>query len=141
MYNTILLPTDGSKGAEKAVEHALSLAEEYDAELHVLNVVDISSQSTTDMWTNVLGELEKKGEELTQEVVAKAEERGIDASAEVINGVPSREIVNRADEEDADLMVMGTHGRTGLDRLLIGSVAEKVVRTAEVPVMTVREEK
>jgi nucleotide-binding universal stress UspA family protein len=89
----------------------------------------------------MLGELKKNGEELTHEAMTNAEERGIDARSEVINGVPSLEIVTRADEENADLIVMGANGRTGLDRLLIGRVAEKVVRTAEVPVLTVREEK
>ena len=139
MYNRILLPTDGSEGADKAVEHALSLAEKYDAELHVLNVVDVRSQSTTDMWTNVIGELEEAGEELTEDIVEEAEERGIDAKPEVIKGIPSREIVSHADEDDIDLIVMGTHGRTGLNRVLVGSVAEKVVRTADMPVMTVGE--
>jgi nucleotide-binding universal stress UspA family protein len=139
MYNRILLPTDGSEGAKRAVEHALELAEKFDAELHVLNVVDVRSKSTADMWTDVLGELEDAGKEIAEEIVEEADERGIDAKPEVIKGVPSREIVSHAEEDDVDLIVMGTHGRTGLDRVLVGSVAEKVVRTANVPVMTVGE--
>ena len=139
MYDRILFPTDGSKGAEKAVEHALSLAEKYDAELYVLNVVDIRSQSTADVWNNVLGELEEAGREITEEIVESAKDESIEVNSEVIKGIPSKEIVSYAEENDVDLIVMGTHGRTGLDRVLMGSVAEKVVRTADSPVMTVRE--
>jgi nucleotide-binding universal stress UspA family protein len=136
MYDRILLPTDGSEGAEKAVEHALSLAEKYDAEILFLNVVDVRAQNTMDMWADVLGHMEESGKELTRDMVDRADENGVEADAEVVRGVPSREIVSRT-EDDVDLVVMGTHGRTGLDRILVGSVAEKVVRTSEVPVMTV----
>lgn len=137
MYDKILLPTDGSKGSEAAVEHAIDLARKYDAELNILYVADIRVDSTSDLWTNMLGELEKIGDKAVSEIAADAEEKGVKTVTEVRKGVPYKEINAYTDENDIDLVVMSTHGRTGIDRVLLGSVTEKVVRTSKVPVMTV----
>lgn len=138
MYNDILVPTDGSEGAEKAAEHAVELAEKFDAELHFINIVDIRAASSGDMWVNVLGQLEEAGKDAVDELEEKTD---LDAHTEVLKGNPSSEIVSYAEENGVDLIVMGTQGRTGLDRILVGSTAEKVVRTSPVPVMTVRSER
>lgn len=140
MYNKILLPTDGSEDAEVAVEHAVSIAEKYDAELHVLYVADVRVDSTTNMWPNILEELEEVGEEATGEIVEQAEEAGVGAFAEVARGIPHNEINKYSRENNIDLIVMGTRGRTGVDRILLGSVTEKIIRTSETPVMTVGRE-
>ncbi len=140
MYDRILVPTDGSKGAETAVDHALSLAEKYDAEIHVYYVVDVRAENTTDLWSNLVGEFEEIGENSTGEIKERAEKRGIEAVTEVEHGIPHREINAYAEENDIDMIVMGTHGRTGLDRMLLGSVTEKVVRNSNVPVLTVGRE-
>ncbi len=137
MYDKILLPTDGSKGSEIALEHALDLAEKYGAEIHVLFVADVRVDSTTDMWANVLGQLEEIGEDAVNEVAEKVEEADIEVVKEVVRGVPHKEINNYAAENNLDLITMGTHGRTGVDRLLIGSVTEKIIRTSQIPVLTV----
>lgn len=137
MYNRILLPTDGSEGAEAAVEHVKDLAKKYGAEVHILYVADIRVESTSDVWFNMIGEMEEMGENATEEIAEEMKESGIDVVTEVVRGIPHKEIKLYSEEKDTDLIVMGTHGRTGLDRILLGSVTEKVVRTSEVPVLTV----
>jgi nucleotide-binding universal stress UspA family protein len=141
MYDHILVPTDGSTGTDRAVEHALDLAEAYDADLHVLYVVNTSAYSTLPAdanWESIIDALEEEGKTATGEVAERAEASGIDVTVEVDDGVPHKRILGYADEHGIDLIVMGTHGKTGLDRLLLGSVTEKVVRSSEVPVLTVR---
>lgn len=138
MYDKILLPTDGSEGAEVAVEDAINLAERYDAELHVLYVADVRVDTAAEAISNIMGQMEDIGEEATDSIRQEAEENGIDTVAEVSRGIPHMEINSYTEENGIDLVVMGTHGRSGLDRLLLGSVTEKIVRTSSVPVMTVR---
>lgn len=137
MYNKILVPTDGSEGAEVSVEHAIEIAEKFDAEIHVLYVVDVRAKTTGDVWANMLGRFEEIGENATDEISNKIKERGLNAVKEVTEGIPHQEINRYVGENDIDLVIMGTHGRSGLDRVLLGSTTEKVVRTSEVPVMTV----
>lgn len=136
MYDKILVPTDGSEGAESALNHAEELASQYNAEVHVLYVADVRanvSETTTAMMKEGLEEL---GEETVNDADDKLDDR-IDVSTAVKPGIPHVEIGNYVEDEEIDLVVMGTHGRSGLDRLLIGSVTEKVIRTVSVPVMTV----
>lgn len=140
MYNKILLPTDGSEDAEVAVEHALSIAEKYDAEFYVLYVADVRVDSTTNMWPNMLEELEEVGEEAARKIAEQAEEADLEAFAEVVRGIPHNEINKYSRENSIDLIVMGTRGRTGVDRILLGSVTEKIIRTSETPVLTVGRE-
>lgn len=138
MYDIILIPTDGSEEAEIAVDYATSLAEKYDAEIHVLYVADVRVSSTGDMWSNMLGALEEVGEDATERIAEQAEELGLEATTEVVRGIPHNEINQYVRENNIGLIAMGTHGRTGLDRMLLGSVTEKVIRTSEAPVLTVR---
>lgn len=139
MYDEILVPTDGSKAADRAVEHAIDLAERYDARLHALYVVDANAYSTLEAGTDVvISALEEEGEEAVSAVAEQAEAAGIETATEVQTGTVHRSIIDYADENDIDLIVMGTHGRRGLDRYLLGSVTEKVVRTADAPVLTIR---
>jgi len=139
MYDKILVPTDGSEGSEVALDHATRLARQYDSEIHLIYVADVRTQNTGDVMANFMGELEKIGEEAVMSMREELDEID-DVITKVIKGIPHREIIDYSDEEEIDLIVMGTHGRTGLDRILLGSVTEKVVRTSEVPVMTVGRE-
>jgi nucleotide-binding universal stress UspA family protein len=145
-YERILLTTDGSEGAKAAAEHAVDIAEKYDAELHILYVIDIgvdtSLSSVSDLMSQLesSGKLEKIGEKATEEIEEMVENRSVDSKVAIERGIPHKEIKVYADEEEIDMIVMGTQGRTGLDRMLLGSVAEKVVRSADVPVMTVRKD-
>jgi nucleotide-binding universal stress UspA family protein len=140
VYEEILVPTDGSHAAEAAIEQAIGLAEQYGARIHALYVVDVNAYSTIETGTDVvLSSLEKEGTEAVEAIARAAGDAGVDVTTEVVTGTPYRDILEYADERGVDLIVMGTHGRRGLDRYLLGSVTEKVVRSADVPVLTVRE--
>ena len=140
MYSQILVPTDGSPASEAAIEHAIDLAQRYDARLHALYVVDGAAYSTLEAGAEIVVEaLESEGESATTHVAEAAEEAGVDCVSTVTTGTAYRSIVDYVDENDIDIVVMGTHGRKGLNRYLLGSVTERVVRTSDVPVLTVRQ--
>ncbi|WP_313694778.1 universal stress protein [Halorarum halobium] len=136
MYANILLPTDGSDGARRGVDAGLRLAEEHDATVHALFVVD--ERHVTREYDHVVEDAERRAEAALDDVGGAAAERGLSVEKHVRWGVPHAEIVAAIDAYDADLVVMATHGRTGLDRLVnLGSTTERVVRAAPVQVLTV----
>ena len=140
MYERILLPTDGSPEMVGVVDHAVDLAESHDARLRAMYVVDTASIAELPMeasFDTVSALPDQEGQEAVAKVEAIAAGR-VPVSSVVVDGSPAREIVREAGEADCDVIVMGTHGRGGIDRLLLGSVAERVIRMAPVPVMTVR---
>jgi len=138
VYDQILVPTDGSKGTRGAVEHAIDLATTYDAPLHTIYVVETNVGIDSSV-PGTLDALEEAGENAIDEVIQQAEAAGVNTIEGVVaQGAPHRAILDYVDEHDIDLVVMGTHGRTGLDRYLLGSITEKVVRLSDAPVLTVR---
>ena len=139
MYDQILFPTDGSDAANAALEHALDLAETYDAKLYVLFVADTNRDSVTTLGTTLVDALVEEGKAVVEAVETRTTERGIDVLTDVVRGDPSRAICDYAEKRNVDLVVMGTHGRRGIDRYLLGSVTERVIRAVDVPVLTVRE--
>lgn len=140
MYDSILVPTDGSREVERALEYAFELAHRHDATIRALYVVNAAGYGGLPMETaldGVNGALRNEG----QEAVDRVEELAPDDVAvetAVREGAPSHVIVAEADSASDDLVVMGTHGRGGIDRLLLGSVTERVVRRSPVPVLTVQ---
>lgn len=138
MYDRILLPTDGSDAGNRAVEQAVGLARETGADLHVLFVVEDIPYAPEMMDDTVEEQLREIGEETLEAIRARADEAGVTVAEAIEEGAPHTAILEYADDEDVDVIVMGTHGRSGLDRYLLGSVTERVVRTADVPVLTVR---
>ena len=138
MYDDILFPTDGSDGANEALAHALELAETHDATIHVLSVVDSTYLGSAAAEATTIESLEDRTEQVIDETVDDVADHGATVVAERRMGDPYGEILDYADTAGVDLIVMGTHGRSGLDRFLLGSVTEKVVRTADPPVLTVR---
>ncbi|MFD1684656.1 universal stress protein [Halobellus litoreus] len=141
MYDRILIPTDGSECADSAVEHALDIAAQYDAELHVLSVVDsrdVSHSAPAISPEQVQQTLRDRAESVVESVAERAEAAGVTVVTAVEPGIPDDVVVEYAADEDCDLIVMGTHGRTGLERYLLGSVTERTVRRSSVPVLTVR---
>lgn len=144
MYDTILVPTDGSDVAEAAVEHAVELAATYDAEVHVLYVVDIDAVSyglgveqvdrIRQGHLDEMDELREKAEAATSAVAEVAAGRGVTVVEETRVGSPHEVIVEYADEIDSDVIVMGSHGRSGITRTLLGSVTERVLRSTSRPV-------
>lgn len=141
LYDRILVPTDGSAEGKRAVVHALELAVVHDADVHGLYVIDTASYAGMPMetsWEVVEELLQDDAESAVETVEEVASEYDVDTSTDVVEGSPSKGIIRYAESEDCDLIVMGTHGRGGLDRLLLGSVTEKVVRGSSIPVLTVQ---
>ena len=128
MYQHILLPTDGSDVAERAGDLAVSVAERFDATLHVLSVVKPGK--------------EDQGEDRVTRVVEVANDRGVDTETEIIASIEnvSTEILGHAHTVDAQAIVMGTTGRTRISRFILGSTAMQTVQNATIPVMTVHED-
>jgi nucleotide-binding universal stress UspA family protein len=141
MYDNLLLPTDGSDAMQGVIEHAVELAAEHDARLHTLYVANTASLSDLPAdagWENITESLHQEGENALARVTDYAEGYSVTVETEVREGAPAKEVIQYADHHDCDIVVMGTHGRSGVDRLLLGSVAEKVVRSSTVPVLTIR---
>ena len=165
MYQQILYPTDGSAGAKAAADHVRELASAFDATVHVLYVVDtrqvgfgMTGEHITGAEPGLSGGHIEGGDpgmegersdpdETRSELLSQSKERvlaaadqfeGVETVTAIEEGSPHSVILEYIDENDIDLVVMGTHGRTGVERYLLGSVAEKVVRMADPPVVTVR---
>jgi nucleotide-binding universal stress UspA family protein len=141
LYERILVPTDGSDAGRDAVRHAAALAATHDATLvgvYVVNAAGYAALPTETNWEGLDQVLRADGEAALETVREIAAERGVANETHLLEGTPSREIVEFAERADCDLIVMSTHGRGGIDRLLLGSVAEKVIRAANVPVTTIR---
>lgn len=139
-YDTILVPTDGSPGFERVIDHAGETARVHDADIVALYVVDAGTYTGLPMeasWEGVRDVLDSQGEVALTEVEQLLDDE-VDLETTTADGRPSREIVRVARDRGVDCIVMGTHGRGGIDRLILGSVAEQVVRSASVPVVTVR---
>jgi nucleotide-binding universal stress UspA family protein len=142
-FRRILVPTDFSSGSEQAWEVARQLAGRLGAEivlLHVLVEAPLYSEGpfTMEHARDVFKAARGWAENMLGEWTTKAAARGLEARWLVATGVPHEEIVDAATRERADLIVLGTHGRGGLDRALLGSVADRVIRRAPCPVLSVR---
>ncbi|AJF06001.1 universal stress protein [Geoalkalibacter subterraneus] len=142
-FKNILYATDFSESSDYAFQYAFSLARKYDARLllvHVINEpVDLRGFYVPHISFEKLEEEILQGAQKMMEKFCRTH-LGDFKNYEpfILPGIPYDEIIKKADEQQADLIVMGTHGRTGLDHVLFGSTAEKVVRKSNVPVMTIR---
>lgn len=141
MYDSILFPTDGSEAAERAAEHAYDLATQYDATLHVLHVVSVTDTTTIHghggAGAGYIDNLEEYGEDAVDTIATAAADRGIDTMTSVEHGSPEQMILEYADTHNIDLITMSTHGRSGVGRVLLGSVTERVLRQSNVPVVAI----
>lgn len=136
MYSTILLPTDGSDAATEAIDAGLELAERFDATVKALYVIDTRFVAPDNDF--VREKVENEAERALDGAGALGGDRGIEVEKLLREGIPHQEIVDAVDDHDVDLVVMGTHGRAGVDRLVhLGSTTERVVRLAPVHVTTV----
>ncbi|GAB6860549.1 universal stress protein [Haloplanus litoreus] len=138
MFDTIVIATDGSESVRRAVSVALDLADRFDAAVHALYVIDESEveSSPEQVREEMRAALDDSGESALDEVRAAANRP---VTTAVREGRPATVIREYATDHDADVVAMGTRGRHGENRFLIGSVAERVVRTCPVPVLTVRQ--
>ncbi len=142
MYSKILLPTDGSKHANKAAEHAIWIARKSGAEIIALTVMETSSLvglQADDLIVRLKEMLEEEASRSLEAVKKLVEESGagVKITLRTDEGSPADAILRTIEKEGVDLVVMGTSGKHGLDRFLLGSVAEKVVRSAGCPVLVV----
>nr|WQH65240.1 universal stress protein [Methanosphaera sp. ISO3-F5] len=149
MYNKILLPTDGSKNSEKAIKHALTIAEYEDAEIIILNVVDsvyLTGLPEEDLITKsemILEEESKKVTSRVEEIIHELEEekgsnaKDIKLSTRTVEGNAADVILKLSEKEDIDLIVIASSGKHMLDRFLLGSVTEKTVRHTKVPILVI----
>jgi nucleotide-binding universal stress UspA family protein len=139
MYDTILVATDGSGPANRAVTHALEQAEQAEATLHAIFVVDTDQYSepalsSLEIQTN---EIEDWGHQELGEVTERGDSLGVEVVTKCCHGKPHLEIIGYADEIDADLVVLGYQGHSHEDMEQIGSVTDRVVQNAGRPVLVV----
>jgi len=139
----ILAPTDFSEFSKQALRSALELAQTFEAKLLLLNVVEpppypIEGIVPSNLGANLLDDLERRASDELAAVIPEAQGTKVDITRRGVVGIPYRKIIEVAEEEKADLIIVATHGRTGLSHLIIGSVAERIVRTAPCPVLTIR---
>jgi len=143
MYSNILVPTDGSEHAERGVEHGMDLAAEHGATLHVLFVVDEKVYGSTPALSSYEASLEKladEAEDLVGDIVEDAIEHGIETTTAVRRGVPHEEILEYVAANDIDAIAMGKRGASGEPTEgshHLGSVTDRVLREADVPVTPV----
>ena len=140
MYDSILVPTDGSEGTEKALEHALEVASLSGAAVHALSVVDrrLYLAASDDQKDELRASLHEDAEDAVDDVAGTVRAAGAECVTAVRDGVPYKCILDYAEEADVDLVVMGTHGRTGRDKLAsLGSVTERVVENTDRPILVV----
>jgi nucleotide-binding universal stress UspA family protein len=140
MYDDILLPTDGSPGTVEALEHALTIASDEEATVHALYVVEsrLYRAADDDTKDDVRATLEEEGDRALEEARIRIEDAGVGCVTDRRDGTPQREITEYADEVGIDLLVMGTHSKTGPERRAsLGSTTERVVKNADQPVLVV----
>jgi nucleotide-binding universal stress UspA family protein len=143
-YERVLLPTDGSAATEAAIEEAGRVATLSEATVHVLSVADSRNRFESPTAGLAPEAWERAEHDRAETAVAEAVEAlpdDVTTESAVREGTPATAILDYADDADVDVIVMGTHGRTGLDHYLVGSVTERVVRKSPVPVLTVRAER
>ncbi len=141
MFTKILVAIDGSKMSEKAVQTAVEEARVWNARVHILYVIEtglFSSLPMDNTWEVMYSMLEKEGNEALDRMKKIASDRGVEAEGHIRQGHAGNEILRAADEIGADLVVVGSHGKSNIDRLLLGSVSSFVVSNAKVSVTVVR---
>jgi len=145
MFTRILVPTDFSEPSEAALKYARTVATKFGGTLHLLHVIEDPYRAAYAAAEVFVPELDGLREELLADATARmksslsaSDVSTLGATAEALIGTPAWTIAEYAKGRDIDLIVMGTHGRGGVSHLLMGSVAEKVVRSASCPVLTTR---
>jgi nucleotide-binding universal stress UspA family protein len=140
MYTDILIPCDQSEGSRRGVEHGLRLAEDYDATVHVLFVVDERIYGATPALGSdelYLEEVQTRGETALEQVAAVGEAHGLDVEVACRRGIPEEEILAYAVEREIDLVVMGGHGTVPHSRPHAKACTDRVLKTSAVPVISV----
>ncbi len=143
LFKKILIATDGSKRTQNAVQTGLEVASLHKSKVYAVYVVDTVTFTSVPMdvtWENMYQLLKEEGEVAVGRV-KEAAGPGVDVETHVLEGNPALEITRFAKDHGVDLIVVGTLGKSGIDRILLGSVAEKVVRIAPCPVLVIKSQK
>jgi nucleotide-binding universal stress UspA family protein len=142
MFDNILLTVDGSAQAEQAIPYAVELARCHNGKLRVLRVANIVAPLDFDVGSSLFEQLvrgeQSAADDYVQKTVESIQATGIQVDGEVVSGDPATVILEAAAKNDCDVIVMATHGRSGLSRLVFGSVADQVLRGSPAPVLLVR---
>jgi len=128
VFETIMVPTDGSKCSLKAEDIAISIAKNFKAKLVVVHVIDEKLIYPFEV-------LEEEGNTILDEAARKGKDEGVDVEQVLIVGSPAHDMEKIVEKTGADLVVIGTHGKTGIRKILMGSVAESTIKTVKVPVL------
>lgn len=131
MFKTIMVPTDGSKNAQKAEDVAISIARNFQAILMVVHIIDEKLIYPFEV-------LEEDGKKILERVTLKGKDQGVNIQQVLIVGNPTHDMAKIVEKTGADLVVIGTHGKSGLQKLLMGSVAENTIKTVKIPVLLVK---
>lgn len=136
MYDTVVVPTDGSDAAERAAEHCLTIAERYGADVRVIYVVDTTTYGLQDTPRSIVGLLKEGGRNAVEAIADEARERNLPVSTSILRGVPEEAILQYASGSQADLVAMGTRGKSA-EKYYLGSTTARVVRRSGAPILTV----
>lgn len=140
LYRKILIATDGSEYTKKAVDYGIDLASNAGEKIHVIYVVDTRAYSSIPLSSPMefaYSLLRNEGDMAIKYVAGRAEVAGLEVEGIIAEGHPAEEIIKYAEKNSIDLIVMGTLGKSGLERFLLGSVADKVIRNSRIPVIAV----
>lgn len=144
MFEKILYPTDFSDVAKKALQYVKRLKEAGSQEVVVLHVIDqsnlelLSSYSAIQDYLNIEREIEEKASQEIEFIANELKQLGFSVKTRIEKGIPFREILRVTEEEKPSVVVVGSHGKSNLEEILLGSVSEKVVRKVKYPVMVVK---
>ena len=141
MYKSILVPTDGSKPSDAALQDALKVARAFGSAVRIVYVWEPMSYILAEGPIDLSAAMRSEGERILGAAVAKAREAGVSAQTALVEAADRRipaAIADEAERARSDLIIMGTHGRRGFEHLVLGSVAEGVLRRAAVPVLLLR---
>lgn len=148
MFNKILVALDGSAHADRALEMAIDIARKYDASLLLFHAIQVNLQVRNSTFSGRVADAAKEayrkiGREIAEEIIAKATARARDEGLErvtslFVEGEPATSIIDTAAREQADLLVLGTRGMSGLRQIIVGSVAHKVTIAAHAPVLVTK---
>jgi nucleotide-binding universal stress UspA family protein len=138
----VLVPMDFSATADRALAYAIALGQQLHARLTLLHVLDMTPVTMDEMppgmTATYLDDLETDAQHLLQASRERVQRAGLQGESLLVQGTPTQTIVDTAGEQEVDLIIMGTHGRTGLAHVFLGSVAEHVVRHGPCPVLVIR---
>lgn len=131
MFKTIMVPIDGSKYSEKAEDIAISMAKDFQGRVVAVHIIDEKLIYPFEI-------LEEEGKKILENATNKGKNHGVEVDQVLIVGNPAHDMAKIVEKTGADMVVIGSHGKTGLEKLLMGSVAESTIKTVEVPVLLVK---